>query len=82
MKKRKSITEVVHPAILARAEAGHQNAAKINAALPTRAKWWVGSRTDGKLIDVDMDNELSPELIALMVETASITAGLEKLKNG
>ena len=83
-RRKKNITEVVQAEILERAKAAHASSNDHAQALKNsvhKSKWWRGSRTNGELISVSMNDEISLELSTLMAEAADITAKLEALKN-
>jgi len=85
MRKRKSITDTVSPAILKRAT---QSRKEYNAHLDAlresgyTIKGLKGSRTDGVQVDVKVGAGISIETATLMSEAADIISQVEGLKDG
>ena len=79
-RKRKSITETVHPAILERATAANERYNKHLTALRERGYTIKVRNRDGSVFDMPVGGDIPLDLSALMVEAASIIKTMEGLK--
>jgi len=85
MRKRKSITDVVHPEILEAARTANQLSNEHAQALRNmgiKDKYWMGTRQDGEFVSVQAGGTISLETSTAMIELASIQHQFEKVNNG